>query len=107
MSKLNVLFINDGNGYTAQCLQYDIAAQGSSIKEAQCAFEYVITAEVGYLAETDRTLEELPAAPKYFWDLYEDASVLAPIPGKPLRVPSRISSILTSLFAGEPELRVA
>ena len=107
MSKLSVLLINDGNGYTAQCLQYDIAAQGETIKEAQSAFEYAITAEVGYLSETQRTLEDLPSAPKHFWDLFEEASLLAPISSPPMRVPSSITSILNSLFASEPELRVA
>jgi len=105
MNKLHVLFVTDGNGYTAQCLQYDIAAQGDSIKDAKRAFEYAITAEVGYLASINKTLDDLPAAPQYYWDEFQQASLLAPISNTPLRVPAELSSLVSAV--PEQESRVA
>ncbi len=107
MSKLDILFMSDGVAWTAQCLQYDVAAQGKTIKEAQNDLEYALMAEVGYLAETDRTLDDLQSAPKCFWEMYENAQELQPIARQPLRVPSRISDLINSIFPVHPGLRVA
>ena len=51
MNRLDVLFIKDGTAWTAQCLQYDVSAQGESLKDAQRAFEYVLAVEITYLAK--------------------------------------------------------
>jgi hypothetical protein len=104
MNKLHVLFINDGNAYTAQCLQYDIAAQGKSIKDARKAFEYALISEIGYLALTERKLKDLPAAPQYYWKIFEEASVLAPIDSPPMRTHLDLSDPLMDY---DRELRVA
>lgn len=49
MNKLRVLFIK-GNGDTdnwvAQCLEYDIAAQGKTIREAKKMFELTMAGEL-------------------------------------------------------------
>jgi hypothetical protein len=44
--ELSVLIIKQGASWTAQCLEYDLAAQGGSIDEAQKAFEYVFTGQL-------------------------------------------------------------
>jgi len=69
MDKLDVVLINDGGMHVAQCLQYDIAAQGDTIDDAKQAFEYAVAAEIGYCISTGRTLADLPAAPKCYWNL--------------------------------------
>lgn len=71
MDKLDVILINDGGMYVAQCLQYDIATQGDTIDDAKRAFEYVVAAEIGYCLSSGRTLADLPAAPKCYWDLLQ------------------------------------
>ena len=71
--KLDVLFICDGSAWTAQCLQYDIAAQGGTIKDAQRAFEYALSVEAAYLNERGQSLDSLPAAPNCYWKQYREA----------------------------------
>lgn len=71
MDKLDVVLIDDGNVHIAQCLQYDIAAQGDTIDDAKRAFEYAVAAEIGYMLATGRTLADLPAAPRCYWDLLD------------------------------------
>ena len=107
MSKLSILFIKDSVAWTAQCLQYDIAAQGETIREAQEAFEYALVAEISYLAETQRTLDDLVAAPKHLWKSYDSAQDLQPISTKPFRLPSKILELLNGFLPDYGGLRVA
>lgn len=104
---LSVLLIHDGSNWTAQCLQYDIAAQGESIKEAKKAFEYALAVEIGYLSKTQKTLDDLPSAPKWYWGSYEQAAKLEAMAESPLRLPTEIAKLAHALIPRQRELRVA
>jgi hypothetical protein len=106
MNQLNVLMIKDGDSWTAQCLQYDIAGQGSTIKEAQSAFEYALVVEVGYAAQNGRTLDDLPTAPQCYWKKYAEASKMEPATPEPLRVPSDVANLARALIPAQREHRV-
>jgi hypothetical protein len=95
MNKISVLLFKQGDLWAAQCLQYDIAAQGKTIRAAQRAFEFALIAEVGYAHERNRSLDQLPAAPTCYWQKFEEAARLEEDGDtEPLRVPSEVASLL-------------
>lgn len=107
MDQLDVLFICDGGAWTAQCLQYDIAAQGETIKDARRAFEYALSVEAAYLAEQDLTLDSLPAAPQCYWQKFQEALQVEPIKEPATRFPTEVANLLSTLVPAQRELRVA
>jgi len=76
---LRVLFLKRGYFWVAQCLEYDIVAQGKTQKEAQEAFERVfvsniiINLEAGIVA-----LSQFKKAPQEFFDMFEQSEQLMP-----------------------------
>lgn len=107
MNRLDVLFICDGTAWTAQCLQYDVAAQGETIRDAQRAFEYVLSVEAAYLSEKGLTLDSLPAAPTFYWKKYRETAVeVAAIKEPSTRFPTGIADMLKTLLPVQRELRV-
>ncbi len=108
MSNLDILFIKDGDRWVAQCLQYDIAAQGDTIPEAKNAFEYAFATEMAYLVETERSLDDLDSAPVHLWNIYRNqSSALEPIPAQPVRFPANVAAFLKNLIPEQTSLRVA
>jgi hypothetical protein len=106
--KLDVLFIKDGTAWTAQCLQYDVAAQGDTLKDAQKAFEDVLAVEVAYLAKRGDSLDCLPAAPQCYWKLFREAALQVEQSREPTtRFPSEIAGLLSRILPIQRELRVA
>ena len=77
MNELSILFVKDGGeDWTAQCLEYDIASHGSTIKEAMDMFQKVLASEIAYSLENHGkpTLEGIPSAPQYYWKLFDEAA---------------------------------
>ena len=107
MNQLDVLFICDGSAWTAQCLQYDISAQGESLKDAQRAFEYMISVEAAYLAEQELTLDNLPAAPQWYWSRYQESLQVEATNEPTTRFPRDVANLLSTLVPMQRELRVA
>ena len=101
---LSVLFIKDQNStWVAQCLEFDIAAQGKTIKEAQKAFERTFLGQVGLdVRGNRRPLEGIEQAPKEYWDMFESAVRLAD--RKPFRLPADIPPAF--MIAAAEDLRV-
>ena len=65
--RLRVLLLREGATWVAQCLEYDIAAQGSTIAEAQ---EALVRTLAGYAR---RGLSSLSPAPGQYWEQFEIA----------------------------------
>lgn len=105
MNALSILMIKRDDAWTAQCLQYDIAAQGATLPEAQRAFEFAIVSEVAYAAENGGNLDSLPPAPRYYWQKFEEA-VRVECVESPLRVPPEIRDLAQSLLPSKVEHRV-
>ena len=75
--ELRVLLIEEDNGYwSAQCLDYDIVAQGRTLTQLRYEFEKTF---IGYLAlseaEDEDLLEKIGPAPREFWELYEQSDM--------------------------------
>ena len=74
---VSVIFLQEGNGWVAQCLEYDIAAQGKSIPKAMDALEEVFVGQIVVdLAMNKHPLEDTPAAPPFYWDKQREAMQL-------------------------------
>jgi hypothetical protein len=70
--EVSVVLCREGEGWAAQCLQYDIAAQGKTIQEAKDSLEKAFVSQVmiDLLHETD-ALSAIPQAPREYWVMFE------------------------------------
>lgn len=69
---IRVVVIRDGDKYVAQCLEYDISAQGSTIDEMQRRFSLTLQAELDYsLREHGKPFANLDRAPQYFFERWD------------------------------------
>ena len=63
--------------WVSQCLQYDIAAQGATIKDSLVAFTHALASEVAYGIEVrelaDDPLAEIPRPPEEIRRLFDGA----------------------------------
>ncbi len=76
--KIRVLFFKDGQNWVAQGLEYDMVAQGRTIKETQNMFERVFVGNIIINIENGiEPLSQFKPAPKYFFNMFERAEQLA------------------------------
>lgn len=89
---ISVLAFQEGEKWSAQCLEYDISAQADLISDLPMAFERAL---VGHIIVSKQLglepLEGLGGAPKIFWDLFAKASMeLKPQKRTPFRLPAGV-----------------
>ena len=71
---LRILLIRDPitKYWTAQCLEYDIAASGKSVRDAQKEFVRVLNVELSFRqSRGENGLEKIKPAPLFYHKLYE------------------------------------
>ena len=70
--KLNILLLKEAEGeWTAQCLERDIAAQGSTIDNAMFEFQRTLVSELAIADNFGEVpLENIPPAPHYYWQQF-------------------------------------
>ena len=84
--KLSVLFIESRSGWTAQCLEHDIAAQADSLNALFDEIERVLVAQVALdEAQGRRPFEGIEPAPAKFWDAFRAARTKMQRPAAGLR----------------------
>ncbi len=96
---LSVLLIHEGcgedEGWVAQCLEYDIAAQGKSIAEAKKAFVRTVVGQVVVdVSHGEEPFQGIKRAPKDYWDKFESAERLTD--RQPIRFPDVVPSQVTA-----------
>jgi hypothetical protein len=70
--KLSVLFIEGEAGWSAQCLQHDIAVQAKTLNELYCEMERVLVSQIALDEELGRKpFEGIGKAPEQFWKAFE------------------------------------
>ena len=80
---MRVLLLKEDAVWIAQCLEYDIAAQGTSITEAKAAFVLHFAAQIEVaLKHGDKPLADFASAPQNYWDRFSASERLA----DPIRV---------------------
>lgn len=83
---ISVLLRHEEHGWAAQCLEYDIAAQGKTLADAKAAIEKAFVGQV--LVDLSHGVEPLSTvgkAPIEYWEQFSQAERLAD--RKPLYVP--------------------
>ena len=75
---LRVLFIKIGELWAAQCVDYDFAAQGASVREAKRAFEKTVIGQILFdLKRGERPLSGFKPAPESYREKFEESEQLA------------------------------
>jgi hypothetical protein len=81
---LRVLLLNERGAWVAQCLEYDIAAQGKSIKDAISSFAEVLGGQITLDLKANREpLSGKKEAPSWYWRAFAEAEQLA----RPINLP--------------------
>lgn len=92
---LTILLLQDHGYWVAQCLEYDVTAQGKNIDEAMTAFERTLVGQV--LLDTEQGKQPLSGigqAPKQFFDLSKKARRLTD--SVPFYVPPQQPNVLVN-----------
>ena len=82
-----VLFEEDG-WWSAQCLEYDVAAQARTLTDLRYELERVLRSHVVVSSELGRSpFEGLAPAPQRFWDMYASSTIRIEADDLPFRLP--------------------
>ena len=71
LDDLSILYLKEPVGFVAQCLEYDIAAQGDTIDDARKSLKEVMDIEYTYLKKKGKDWCEVPETPPWYWEQYE------------------------------------
>jgi hypothetical protein len=86
---VSVLLLREEDGWVAQCLEYDVAAQGKTITQVKTAFERTFVGQILVDVKAGRQpLEGVGQAPGFYWEKFEHAERLAD--RKPFYLPEGI-----------------
>lgn len=73
--KIRVITCKDGDNWVAQCLEYDIGAQGDSIEDVTAKFQMALIANLQESVEKSGVpFEGIEPAPQYFEKLWANRS---------------------------------
>lgn len=97
--QVHVLLKKEGPAWVAQCLEYDIAGQGKTIKDALYQAERALVGHAIICQEGGKAID-VPAAPQEYWRMFGQAEPLRDSPSDPFRP---LSALPISI---KPELRV-
>ncbi len=67
---LRVVVLQQGDIYVAQCLEYDVCAQGKTEEEAMKGLRAVLIAERDLAREEGRDMDAIGAAPEAFHEIW-------------------------------------
>jgi len=74
---VSVLLRRENEMWAAQCLEYDLAAQGQTISEAKEAFEKTFVGQIIVdIKSGKQPLEGVQQAPREYWDKFKTAERL-------------------------------
>lgn len=92
---MRVLLLKEDDLWVAQCLEYDIAAQGPTVDAAKEAFVRAFAAQIAVaLHHGEEPLATFGPAPRYYWDRFSEAQRLA----EPIRIPDPIETPIPPAF---------
>ena len=99
--RISVVAFQEGDSWSAQCLEYDIATQASTLPDLYYEVERMLMGHVAVAAKLGREpFAGIGPAPKRYWDLYEHAALTVQGKRHPFLAPNPCASSLT------PDLRV-
>jgi predicted RNase H-like HicB family nuclease len=76
---VRVVVFQDGDRVCAQCLEYDIAAQGKTLDDCLYELDRLIAGHIAINIEHGLVpLQGVKPAPRRFWDWFERSKILLP-----------------------------
>ena len=70
--KLSALFVNEGGCWVGQCLEHDIAAQGSTFERATIALRHTVAAQIFLdVQHKKEPLSGIKEAPAFYREQFE------------------------------------
>lgn len=104
--KLSVLLLMEEGMWVAQCLNYDIAAQGKTLEAAKEAFARTFAGQVCVdLHHNVEPLSAFPPAPAEYWNQFKGAERLRD--PQPILVPTEGLPSAFMIHAMADDLRIA
>lgn len=95
---ISVIAFQEGDWWTAQCLEYDIAAQAKTLSDLRYEVDRVIMSHVAVSEELGQEpLAEIGPAPQKFWEMYENAKLRVEREELPFRLPEPSQGIVVTL----------
>ena len=102
---LSVLIFQEDKTWIAQCLEWDVAAQGKTIDDALGSFERTFVGQIILDVEAGRNpLEGTSQAPREYWKMFDIAKKLEE--RKPFYFPEEIPAAYI-IAAAAQDLRIA
>lgn len=101
---ISFLLIEEGEGYwSAQCLEYDIAAQAKTLSDLFYELEKTLVAHIAvHEAEGLDPFESVRPAPQRYWEMFYNAKLHVMGDRAPFRAPAPLRHIIP-----EAQFRVA
>lgn len=100
---ISVIAFQEGDQWTAQCLEYDIAAQARTLSDLRYEVDRVI---ISHIAASEEMGQEpfsgLGPAPREFWEMYEQAKLRLEREDMPFRLSEASTGIVVT-----PRLKIA
>ncbi len=86
--EIDVLFLREGDWWSAQCLQYDITAQARTIDDLRHELMRALLGHMAACLELGREpFADLGAAPQRYWDMWLKSGVKVELEPLPFRAP--------------------
>ena len=100
---ISAILFQEGEWWSAQCLEYDIAAQARTVSELRYELERVLLSHALVSVENGRRpFDGLKPAPKKYWDMFADSKLRIESDELPFRLPQA-----AAFPAIVPRLRIA
>jgi hypothetical protein len=88
---ISVLLLQEGEWWSAQCLEYDIATQARTLPELRNELERMLLHHVVLTLEEGKApFKELRPAPQRYWDLFAAAKLRVEGDELPFRLPESV-----------------
>lgn len=85
---ISAILFQEGEWWSAQCLEYDIAAQARTLSDLRYELERVLCSHVLVSLENGRRpFDGLKAAPQKYWDMFAGAKLRIEGDDLPFRLP--------------------
>ncbi|MBI3991625.1 MAG: hypothetical protein HY342_00010 [Candidatus Lambdaproteobacteria bacterium] len=74
--QLSILFIENDGGWSAQCLEHDVAAQAKTLDQLYYEVERVLVAQIALAEElSHEPFRGLGPAPQKYWDIFKESRI--------------------------------
>jgi hypothetical protein len=86
--RISAVLFQEGGWWSAQCLEYDIAAQAKTLPALRYELQRVLISHIIVSEELGcKPFEGLDSAPQKYWDMFEEAKLRVESDDLPFRLP--------------------